>query len=239
MAAGGAATEEVTIDPRLLGPGGTGRGGAVCALLAEAVPGSLEVFLHHPLPPLGPLTVHARPGHGADLRDRGALVAEARPCPVGFEPPPPVALATVSGPGERVGPTGGARESCAVGCAASFEQFDGQRTAPGDGLLAAAWTPAARGPADGEVLPAGLGWVVLDAAGRWAATSATGGARLWLRRLVGVVHAPPEIGTACVVVARDDGRHGDGLLARSALYSASGRLLAVAATTWDVTVRAG
>lgn len=225
----------VTIDPRFRGPDESGNGGYVCGAVADLMEGPAAVTLRHP-PPLARALSVRREGGRVEVRDDEILVAEGVPGPAVIEPPPPVAFDTAvrmaSDPSEI---TDHPFPRCFV---CGPDRADGLRIFPGrfgDDFVAGPWTPAADlAEDDGHVAPRFL-WAALDCPSGWvtAALAAPETVSV-LGRLAAVVHDRAVVGVPLIAVAAADHRDGRKLSARSALYTASGRLLAAAAATWVV-----
>ena len=79
---------DIIIDRRFRGPSQSGNGGYSCGVLAEHVPGTVEVTLRAPPPLDRPLRVE-RDEAGASMFDGDTLVAIARPATLDLDVPPP------------------------------------------------------------------------------------------------------------------------------------------------------
>ncbi len=218
----------VTIDRRYRGPLTSANGGYAAGLLGSRLGVPAEVTLRLPPPLETPLTVR-RDGDRLLLEDGHVLVAEARrgdPELAPPEPPPPdVAEAAAEGVGAW-GPPGFAE------CFVCGTRDDGSGLGihagpvPGrDGLVAATWV--ARG-ATPEIV-----WAAIDCPGAYA-TGDPGRGETVLGRMTARVERLPEDGERCVVVGWPLGEDGRKLFAGTALYGASGDVLAVARQVWIV-----
>lgn len=225
----------LTIDPRFRGPGWFGNGGYVCGRLARFVDGPAEVTLRRPTPLARPLTVHPD-REAVRLQDGETLLAEARPGTASIDPPPPVSFGTATR--VAVDPDDLADHPFPGCFVCGPDRQDGLRIFPGElgeGLIAGPWVPGQElADGDSRIAPWSV-WAALDCPSGWstAALVAPGTVAL-LGRLSVAVHELPTRGSPCVLVACADGRERRKLLARSALYAASGHLLAAAAATWIV-----
>jgi hypothetical protein len=110
------------------------------------------------------------------------------------------------------------------------ERDDGLRIFPGpvegrDGLVASPWTPE-------EVRPEII-WAALDCPGGWAVDDFQREG-VMLGRMAAGIRELPRVGERHVVVGWPVGEEGRKRHAGSALYSASGEVLALARSTWIV-----
>jgi hypothetical protein len=97
-------------------------------------------------------------------------------------------------------------------------------------VVAGLWAPTAAHAGLDGVVPTELVWAALDCPTGWAHMG-PGDAAL-LGRFAAKLHRPALAGEEYVVLARNDGREGRKLLSRSAVYTASGELVAAAQATW-------
>jgi hypothetical protein len=233
--------ETVLIDSRFCGPPDSANGGYACGLVGALVGGAAEVTLRSPPPLDQPLAVERSPD-GVRIRLGEQLVAEARPTTLDVEPPPPPTLAEASA-ASRQYPWGGDTHpypTCFV-C--------GPRRTPGDGLC------VYPGPVDGRPIAAAPyvpDDTVVDENGRmrpeivWAALDCPSWfgfncfhemrERVLLGRLAARIYERPRAGEPCICVGWFIGRDGRKIHCGSALYAASGALLALGRATW-ITLR--
>jgi hypothetical protein len=174
------------------------------------------------------------------LLDGSTLLAEARPAASSPLAPWPVNRATAA---QAVAAYVGWWDHPYPQCFACGHRDvdDGLRIFPGPvasrpGVVAGLWAPTSAHAGLDGVVAAELVWAALDCPTGWAHMG-PGDAAL-LGRFAAKLHRPAYAGEEYVVMARNDGREGRKLLGRSAIYTASGELVAAAQATWiDVTGR--
>jgi hypothetical protein len=206
-----------TIPRQYNGPPDSANGGVTCGLLSQAT-GLSEVTLRRP-PPLG---VELRVEDGS-LYDGETLVASADDGEVTLEPPAPVtlpeaALATASYGGWHDHPF----PTCFV---CGPQNFEGLRLFPGavgEGVVATPWIPADDDPV--------MVWAALDCPSGWSHDLP--GRPLVLGRMACRIDAVPKSGSDHVVLGWQVGEEGRKVFTGSALYTAAGKVLAVARQTW-------
>jgi hypothetical protein len=209
----------LTIPARFNGPPGSANGGVTCGLLAQAT-GLDEVTLRQP----PPLDVELRVEDGS-LYDDDTLIASAASGSVTVTPPKPVtladaALATASYGGWHDHPF----PTCFV---CGPQNFDGLRLFAGpvrEGVVAAPWIPADQDPV--------MVWAALDCPSAWSHDLP--GRPLVLGRMTCRIEALPKAGDDHVVLGWQVGEEGRKVFTGSALYTAAGKVLAVAQQTWIV-----
>jgi hypothetical protein len=227
-------TTTIRIDPRFRGPDQSGNGGYVCGLVAEPIAGPAEVTLRQPPPLDTPLLLDRRDGPRVELRNGDGIVAEARPAPSQPEPPPPIELEAAAR--AALDPSTLAAHPFPGCFVCGPTRADGLRIFPGevgDGLWSAVWTPQADVADDSGLVATPFVWAVLDCPSGWALSRIIdpGGVAV-LGRLTVAIHQRPAVNAPCIVVADATGRDGRKLTGRSALYTSTGRLIALAAATW-------
>jgi hypothetical protein len=207
----------LTIPARFTGPPDSANGGVTCGLVAQAT-GLDEVTLRRPPPLETPLRVV----DGA-LYDGDALVATAAAATVELEPPAPVTGAEAR---EATTRYGGLTEhpfpSCFV-CGPA--RADGLRLFAGPvaaGVAAAPWVPADRDPV--------MVWAALDCPGGWSLDLP--GRPMVLGRMALRLDELPDPGEEHVVMGWQVSLEGRKAFTGSALFTAGGRVLAVAQQTW-------
>jgi len=207
----------VIIDSRFNGPPDSANGGVTCGLLAQAT-GLHEVTLRRP-PPLGTELQLS----GGRLLDGEHLVAEAVAATVDLVPPPAVSLAeAVAARARFQGLTGHAFPTCFV-CGPDRTDGLGLKPGPvGEQFVASDWTPADNDPV--------MVWAALDCPSGWSVILP--GSPMLLGRMSCRIDELPAPGEAHVVQGWRVGGEGRKALTGSALYDASGRVLAVAQATW-------
>ncbi|MEO6205786.1 MAG: hypothetical protein ABIO67_10435 [Mycobacteriales bacterium] len=204
------------IASRFNGPPGSANGGITAGLLAahgsEPV---VEVTLRRP----PPLEVDLDVVDGQLLRD-GEVIAEAVPGSVDVRPPPSVGLDRAAG-ATYEGLTAHPFPTCFV---CGPEHPTGMHLFPGpvDELVACTWTP--------QESTAVLVWAALDCPGGWSADLP--GRPMVLGRMVCRIDALPDAGVPHVVQGWLLGGEGRKVFTGSALYDATGQVLAVAQATW-------
>jgi hypothetical protein len=214
----------VIIPPRYNGPPHSANGGYACGLVSEALGGGFEVTLRHP-PPLG--VDLDLVGH--ELKHGDIVIAEARRAPpFALEAPEPVSVEEAAEASSRY--PGFRRHAYPTCFTCGPERDDGLGIFPGpvegrDGLVAAPWTPV-------EVRPEII-WAALDCPSGWAVDDFSREG-VMLGRMAAGIHALPVVGERHVVVGWPVENEGRKRHAASALFSASGDLLAVARSTWIV-----
>jgi hypothetical protein len=216
----------VTIDRRYRGPRTSANGGYAAGLLGSRLAGAAQVTLRLPPPLERPLTVR-RDGDRLLLEDGDALVAEATPGDPGVTPPTPPSAAVADEAASGVGAWGPPDFAECFVCGVR-DDGSGLGVRPGpvpgdDGLVATTWIAHDVSP---EVV-----WAAIDCPGAYAAGDPGRGAMV-LGRMTARVDRLPEEGERCVVVGWPLGEDGRKLFAGTALYGASGDVLAVARQVW-------
>ncbi|WP_028648204.1 hypothetical protein [Nocardiopsis sp. CNT312] len=249
----GDATSTLTIPTHCNGPDGSGNGGYSSGLLAARLTAeggpAVTVTLRTP-PPLGrPLTVAGDPATGLLLTDpetdgKGHLVAEAVRAELPDRPAVPGTPAT---PGEAAeaekrypGLEGHPFPRC-YSCGPDRPEGDGLHLCPGrvrpgtgpDGagtVVACTWTPhpGLDGGSGTVALPDT--WTALDCPGGWSHD--VKGRPIVLGRFTARVQEAPRIGRTYVAMGHLEAVEGRKVHTGSALYDASGRLVAQAHATW-------
>ena len=211
------------IPPRYNGPPDSANGGYACGLVSEALGGGFEVMLRRP-PPLGVDLDLV----GNELRQGDVAIAEARRAELEPEAPPPVSLEEAEDASRRYpGFRHHAYPTCFT-CGPAREDGLGIFAGPvegRDGLVAAPWTPQEARP---EIV-----WAALDCPSGWAIDDFQREGVLLGRMAAGLLDLP-HVGEPHVVVAWRVGADGRKRHAGSALFTATGDLLAVARSTWIV-----
>jgi hypothetical protein len=218
---------EITFPRRFRGPLTSANGGYASGRLAAFVDSdAVEVTLRLPPPLDRPLEVRVD-GERALLLDGDALVAEARPIELDFEPPVAPSLAEAEEAATR---------HVRIGNAAFGECFSCGIRENGDGLAVYAGPVAGREPlhaAPWEVRECApeIVWAAIDCSGAYA-VGAAGRGDVVLGRMAARIDLEPRLGERCVVAAWPLGEDGRKLHAGTALFSAAGELLALARQTW-------
>jgi hypothetical protein len=228
--------EPIVIERRFHGPSSSGNGGYTSGVLSSFVNEPAQVTLRRPPPLERPLTV-VRRGRRAELFDGNRLVAEAERIdlePLDLPTPPSLAEAEHSATGYS-GFVQHAFPTCFV-CGPEREEGDGLRIFAGpvqsrSPLVAAPWTPAPNlGRPDGRVRREFV-WAALDCPGAFAVGYPDRGETL-LGRLAVQLESLPRVGERCIVVGWPLAEAGRKLYAGTALFRATGEVLAWARATW-------
>ncbi|MFL5845842.1 MAG: hypothetical protein ACJ762_14235 [Solirubrobacteraceae bacterium] len=217
--------ETVTIDRRFCGPPESANGGYACGLVARAIPGPVEVTLRVP-PPLDTPLLLEETEDGAVLLDGETIVAQGRPAAVDATPGEPVSVAeAVAAAALYPWRDGHPYPTCYV-CGPARADGLGIYPGPVEGrsLFAAPWTPAGDEPE--------LVWAALDCPSGIVTDLFGGVGRMLLGRLTAELLAPVQAGETHVVQAWPIARDGRKLHTASALFTASGDLVARARAVW-------
>ena len=218
----------MTIDRRYRGPHTSANGGYAAGLLGARLGAAAAVTLRLP-PPLGrPLAIRTD-GDRLLLEDDGELVAEAVPGDPDVSPPTPPDPAAAEAAAAGVGAWGPPEFAECFVCGVR-EDGSGLGIHPGplpggDGVVATTWVARGITP---EVV-----WAAIDCPGAYA-TGDPGRGAMVLGRMTARVERLPEEGEQCVVVGWPLGEDGRKLFAGTALYGASGDVLAAARQVWIV-----
>lgn len=227
--------EPFVISSRFRGPPRSGNGGYVAGRIAAHVPGCAAVRLKAPPPLETGLRIEHSPA-GARLLHDANVIAEARPAELDLTPPPAPSFAEARQAAKSfAGFTRHAFPGCFV-CGPQRPHGDGLRIFPGSmnsgPVVAAPWVPDAS-------LARGAGgvrreyiWAALDCTSAFAVMDVPEGKAIVLGELCARIDdgvAPDEACTVAGWPLRIDGRK---RIAASALYSASGRPVAVGLATW-------
>lgn len=218
---------EIVIPRRFRGPLASANGGYACGRLAAAVPAEgVEVTLRLPPPLERALEVRADDGCVL-LLDGDAVVAEARPAGVDVDPPAPVSLAEAEEAATRHVRVGNPLFGECFVCGIRPER-DGLGIYVGavvgrEPLHAAPWHVREPSPE--------LVWAAIDCPGAYS-IGAAGRGEVVLGRMTARVIRLPEAGETCVVASWPLGEDGRKVFAGTALFAASGELLALARQTW-------
>ncbi|MEQ1437873.1 hotdog fold domain-containing protein [Fontimonas sp. SYSU GA230001] len=226
----------VLIDPRFCGPPASGNGGYSCGLLAQHLPGSVEVTLKAP-PPLGVDLQIDVSGHAARMTCDGQVIAEARVIDADWPAPPPrpdfeaavLAATRYAGFRRHDYPT-------CFACGPDRAEHDGLRIFSGpwrDGIVAAPWI-ADDSLADAQgTLPVPVLWAAIDCAGYWAATAGLDpGPAMLLGRMSARFDGSVRAGERCIVSGWTLGVDGRKHRAGTALFGADGRCVGQSRQTW-------
>lgn len=228
-------TEHFEIDERFCGPPRSGNGGYVCGRIARPLQGTVAVRLKAP-PPLRAALRLESTDEAAHLFQADTLIGEARRAVLDLQAPPCPAYDEA----ERAVPNySGFRAHAFPGCfvcGPARQPADGLRIFPGPvgeaGLLAAPWSPdASLADGEGQVGTEFL-WAALDCTGGFAVLPVPPGMAIVLGELCATIASPVAAGEPCVVIGWPLGVDGRKRVAGSAVYTATGRLVAQARATW-------
>ena len=234
---------EVVIAERFRGPPTTANGGYTCGLVAGFIDGPAEVTLRSPPPLDRPLRIREE-ADGVSLWDGESLVADGKAtAPAATDVPEPVDLDEAHRAAERYEwmhehpyPT------CFV-CGPRRAEHDGLRIfagpVTGREVYAAPWTPDPNlADGSGFVRPE-FAWSALDCPSGLVTNTFPDVGRVLLGRLAATLIHPVQPGEDHVLISWQTGRNGRKLHTHSALFTASGDLLAAADAVWiDVEPRA-
>ena len=211
----------IVIDRRFRGPDDSGNGGYSAGRFAVAHGGDVvEVTLRLPPPLETPLVLD-----GDRIVDGDAVVAEVHAADLGVSAPDAVAI------GDAIAAATPDLDSPFPQCfvCGHARGDDGLHIhagpVPGRAVFAAPWTPAA------DTVGPEYVWAALDCPGAYA-TGVPGRGVVVLGRLAARIDRVPPAGEECVVVARHTGSEGRKHGAVTALFAASGELLALARAVW-------
>lgn len=237
---------------RFNGPPGTGNGGYVSGLLAEAyhsfagaephdAGAPVTVTLREPPPLETPLALQPD-GDRLNATSGGAVIATAEPGAPLHDPVPPVAAAVAAAAEPRYAGLRGHPFPGCFACGPQRSPRDGMRLSPGpvaapDGSpdpqarVACTWTPDPSLPTLGPTVTSPIVWAALDCPGGWASDELENRPMV-LGRITAAVYARPMVGDRCVLVARVLGTEGRKTFTASSAYDPDGRVLGRAEATW-------
>ena len=213
---------------RYNGPPDSGNGGYTCGLVAGILGGVAEVTLRLP-PPLDRELEVVRNDGRVEIRDAGALVAEAESVQLEVDVPAPVALQEAEDASPRyAGFVHHAYNTCFV-CGPRREDGLGIYAGPvlgRPGVVASPWRP-------GDDVRPELVWAALDCPSGWAVDDFQREGVL-LGRMATAIDRLPTPGEPHVVIGWRIGGDGRKRFAGSALLTADGEVVARSRSTWIV-----
>lgn len=233
-------TATLLIPKRFNGPVTSGNGGWVGGAMARHLPpGPVSVSLRAPPPLDRELALHPVAG-GVELRDGDTLLALAEAATLALEIPTPPSLdaAEAAGVTARMRARSRIAEAAYALCfGCGISRHDGLGIVPGpigdDGVVAAAWTPAADlADADGSVATEVV-WAALDCpAGSAWSHRMDRYPPMVTARMTAVLDAPIEAGRRVGVMGWPIARDGRKLHAGTAIFDEHGRVLARSLQLW-------
>lgn len=242
----------LVIAHRFNGPAHSGNGGYAAGLLARqwlarraggAAQHAVEVSLRAPLPLGRPLQLQTCAPDDLALMDGDLLLAQARAAELSDAPPPSPGLdeAAAAGAIGRLQSARGIGNSylTCFGCGVSRDAHDGLRIVPApvghDGVVASDWTPHPALAGAHGLVPDEIVWAALDCPAGIAWNHRLGdGTPLVTGQMTVTIDGPVIAGQPLVVIGwpiRADGRK---LHAGSALFDATGRVLARSRQLWII-----
>ena len=223
----------ITIDRQFEGPPGVANGGYVCGVLAELLPGPVEVRLHAPVPVDKPLVVGSV-DHEVKLGDGETVLAGGRLSTESIEPPQVVAFEEAAQAVAARGPVEHHPFPLCFVCGPHRAPSDGLRLIPapvqGRNVMAAPWVPHESLATSQGLISERFVWAALDCPSYWCI--AEPGETALLGTLAGRVFGTVRPGERYVVVAWARERQGRKLLSGSVVYTENGEQLGVAHATW-------
>jgi hypothetical protein len=224
--------ETFSIDRRFRGPAKSGNGGYVCGRIARHVPGIATVRLAIPPPLETPLQVDVTDGV-VRLLSGTTLVGEGRAAQLDIAAPAPVSFEAATASSQHYhGFDTHTFPNCFV-CGPQRQPGDGLRIFAGEvtgrELVAAPWIPdeSLGAPTANEFL-----WAALDCPSGFALWSPREGTTVVLGQLTGSIRGQVQPGDKCVAMGWPLQVEGRKRFAGSAVYSASGELVAIAHAVW-------
>jgi hypothetical protein len=224
--------ETFSIDRRFRGPARSGNGGYVCGRIARHVPGTAAVRLAIPPPLETPLQVDVTDGV-VKLLSGTTLVGEGRAAQLDIAAPATVSFEAASESSKHYhGFDTHTFPNCFV-CGPDRKSGDGLRIFAGEvagrEVVAAPWIPdqSLGSPTAKEFL-----WAALDCPSGFALWSPREGTTVVLGQLTGSIRGQVQPGDKCVAMGWPLQVEGRKRFAGSAVYSASGELVAIARAVW-------
>lgn len=223
------------ISERFRGPPRSGNGGYVCGRIAKHLQGTVAVRLKAP-PPLNAELRLESTDEEARLFQDTTLVGEAKRSQLELEPPPSPSYEEAQQSAQGfLGFSQHAFPGCFV-CGPERNPADGLRIFPGpvneSSTIAAPWTPDASLADESGNVKSEFLWSALDCTGGFAVLPLPAGLAIVLGELCATIVAQIAPGELCVVIGWPLGVEGRKRLAGSAVYAASGRLVAKARAVW-------
>lgn len=243
------APHRLVVPARFNGPPGSGNGGYVSGLLAEALHATagadprtpVTVILREPPPLETPLDLQPD-GDRVNATFGGAIIATAEPGTLAHDPVSQVTAAAAAAAEPRYAGLRGHPFPACFSCGPQRSAGDGMRLRPGPVLgadgspdpearVACTWTPDPSLPTLGPTVTSPIVWAALDCPSGWASDELENRPMV-LGRITAAVDARPMVGDGCVLVARVLGTDGRKTFTASTAYDPDGRVLGRAEATW-------
>lgn len=223
------------ISGRFCGPPRSGNGGYVCGRIAKHLYGTVAVRLKAP-PPLNAELRLESTDEEARLFHGTTLIGEAKRSQLELQPPASPSYEEAEHAARRfLGFSTHPFPGCFV-CGPERKLADGLRIFPGQvngsSIIAAPWEPDASLADDSRNIKSEFLWAALDCTGAFAVIPSQEGITIVLGELCATIVAPLTLGERCVVMGWPLGVEGRRRLAGTAVYAASGRLIAKARAVW-------
>lgn len=238
---------EVLIDPRYVGPPGSGNGGYVAGVLAREIEGPSTAILRAIIPLETPLDLTGDPDRLVLSGQGGTLIAEAHAADAAElpKPPPAPSLEAARAAGARYPGHAQTYHPICFACATAREEGDGLRVFAGQlegaepGVLAGVWTPHAEFAGPDGTVAVEIVWAALDCPGWYSWLVREDYAAGLLGTMTGEVVRRPRAGEPHIVLAWPiEGGSGRKRFSGVALYTASGECIARGKQIW-ISIPAG
>lgn len=224
--------EKLTIDRRFRGPAQSGNGGYVCGRIARHVPGTATVRLAIPPPLDTPLHIDVTDGV-ARLMSETTLVGEGRAAQLDIDAPAPLPIEAAKESSKHYhGFEHHTFPECFV-CGPHRQPGEGLRIFAGEAagreVVAAPWTVD---ESLGTPIATQFLWAALDCPSGFALWSPREGTTVVLGQLTASIREQVMPGETCVAMGWPLQVEGRKRFAGSAVYSATGKLVALARAIW-------
>jgi len=227
--------EVFKIAVRFRGPPRSGNGGYVCGRIAKHLQGTVAVRLKAPPPLEAELRLEST-DEEARLFQQATVIGEAKRIQLEIQPPPSPSYEEAEQSSQRfLGFRTHTFPGCFV-CGPERKPADGLRIFPGSvnggTMIAAPWKPDESLADESTHVKSEFLWSALDCTGGFAVLPLPEGVAIVLGELCATIVAELAPGERCVVIGWPLGLEGRKRLAGSAVYTASGRLVAKARAVW-------
>lgn len=228
-------SEVLVISSRFCGPPRSGNGGYVCGRVAAHVPGSASVRLKAPPPLETELRIDASESE-ARLMHGSNIIAEAKAAELALAlPTAPSFTEAEEAAKSYLGFTRHAFPRCFV-CGPQRADGDGLRIFPGSttsrSMVAAPWVPDPSLGNDSNMVRSEFLWAALDCTSGFAVLPVPEGKAIVLGELCARIDDSVTPNERCIVVGWSLQVDGRKRIAGSAVFSSSGRPVAVGRATW-------